>query len=505
MKRIDDQEDVVHGHIENSRIALVTSGKCTSKVENYPFSYDKCSSTYMFYFYPKSLGKMWKKDAMDKFGKPLLGPRGPKGQHSAPRGGPPRSWTNDELTKALENVWNKRMTTSQASRMYGIPYNSLLMYVRGKYGKSLKLDKLKKTTPAAHDSLNTIGNSRSTPKEKLLTKKTSSTITSDQEAEPQSDKRDGLSKPKDATDISAYTSGLDMYPFTPGSPLFSGLGRSHSTGDGNLMAGINSPGRIKDLIQDMQHHQAFLSHAERLKEIEKSMSTEQAKLIMPLLLERQAAEFAAMEADRLTGGEGFLQGPGSSGSVDGSSDGRPSSNEHAESVLYSLQKDSAMDGPPGSDLSEKERHIRQIIMQEASKRNLKEADGADSMEIAEDSNDDEIMSEQDPDDPAENFEREEDDEDIREHHDADKDDRDDGEEDNLEVVDSDDERKDESNREKQEQKPKDIDVEGTASEDKNKNEKKDYKSEVNVCINTKEVGQMPSKITVKSSAEISAK
>lgn len=35
------------------------------------------------------------------------------------------------------------MTTSQASRMYGIPYNSLLMYVRGKYGKSLKLEKLK--------------------------------------------------------------------------------------------------------------------------------------------------------------------------------------------------------------------------------------------------------------------------------------------------------------------------------------------------------------------------
>ena len=30
------------------------------------------------------------------------------------------------------------MTTSQASRVYGIPYNSLLMYVRGKYGKSLK-------------------------------------------------------------------------------------------------------------------------------------------------------------------------------------------------------------------------------------------------------------------------------------------------------------------------------------------------------------------------------
>lgn len=59
------------------------------------------------------------------------------------------------------------MTTSQASRVFGIPYNSLLMYVRGKYGKSLKLDVLKQKTPAANDNLNTIGNSRSTPKEKL--------------------------------------------------------------------------------------------------------------------------------------------------------------------------------------------------------------------------------------------------------------------------------------------------------------------------------------------------
>ncbi|GAB0090049.1 Protein jim lovell [Sergentomyia squamirostris] len=68
----------------------------------------------------------------------------PKGQHSAPRGGPPRSWTNAELTEALQHVWNKKMTTSQASRIFGIPYNSLLMYVRGKYGKSLKLEKLRK-------------------------------------------------------------------------------------------------------------------------------------------------------------------------------------------------------------------------------------------------------------------------------------------------------------------------------------------------------------------------
>lgn len=68
----------------------------------------------------------------------------PKGQHSAPRGGPPRSWTNAELTEALQHVWNKKMTTSQASRVFGIPYNSLLMYVRGKYGKSLKLEQLRK-------------------------------------------------------------------------------------------------------------------------------------------------------------------------------------------------------------------------------------------------------------------------------------------------------------------------------------------------------------------------
>ena len=36
------------------------------------------------------------------------------------------------------------MTTSQASRIFHIPYNSLLMYVRGKYGKSLKLEQLRK-------------------------------------------------------------------------------------------------------------------------------------------------------------------------------------------------------------------------------------------------------------------------------------------------------------------------------------------------------------------------
>ncbi|KAK0170737.1 hypothetical protein PV328_008544 [Microctonus aethiopoides] len=83
----------------------------------------------------------------------------PKGQHSAPRGGPPRSWTNAELTEALQHVWNKKMTTSQASRIFGIPYNSLLMYVRGKYGKSLKLEQLRRDcTGATGEVMNSLNN-----------------------------------------------------------------------------------------------------------------------------------------------------------------------------------------------------------------------------------------------------------------------------------------------------------------------------------------------------------
>ena len=444
------------------------------------------------------LGKSWKKDPLEKFGKPLLGPRGPKGQHSAPRGGPPRSWTNDELTKALENVWNKRMTTSQASRMYGIPYNSLLMYVRGKYGKSLKLDKLKKTTPAAHDSLNTIGNSRSTPKEKLLTKKISSTITSGQEAEPQQDKDDDLSKLKshEGTDLSSYSASLDMYPFAPGSPLFSGLGRSHSSGDGPLMTGVNSPGRIKELIHDMQQHQAFLSNAEQLRNMEKTMSSEQAKIFMPLLLERQAAEFAAMEAERLSSGEAFLSGPGSSGSVDGSSDGRPSSHEHDENALYSLQKDSSEDVAPGSALSEKERHIRQIIMQEASRRGFKDGEDVDSMDIAEDSNDEEPMSDHEADNSADHNDEHEEGREI----DNNKTNKDKDEEDTVDVVDEDDDGKDDKNKTENTNREETDNSEKNSSEDGNGNEKK-----VNLRIDAKEVSQIASKLAVKSSAEISAK
>lgn len=41
-----------------------------------------------------------------------------RAQHSAPRGGPPRAWSNADLTEALHNVWNKKMTTSQVNLLY---------------------------------------------------------------------------------------------------------------------------------------------------------------------------------------------------------------------------------------------------------------------------------------------------------------------------------------------------------------------------------------------------
>lgn len=61
-------------------------------------------------------------------------------QHQSARGGPKRSWTNQDLMNALDDVWSKRMNTSQAARYHRIPYNSLLMYVRGKYGKTLNIN-----------------------------------------------------------------------------------------------------------------------------------------------------------------------------------------------------------------------------------------------------------------------------------------------------------------------------------------------------------------------------
>lgn len=204
--------------------------------------------------------------------------RSSKGQHSAPRGGPPRSWTNDELTKALENVWNRRMTTSQASRVYGIPYNSLLMYVRGKYGKSLKLDKLKETTPAAKDNLNTIGNSRSTPKEKLASSGNNSGLLTptamNENNKPVKSKHGSGSSSGSAKSVnsSQKTPLLDSFENNPFMAAITGL---------SPLGGSADSSRMKDVMQQIQTRQALLDQSERLKEFEKHMGPEQAKLLMP--------------------------------------------------------------------------------------------------------------------------------------------------------------------------------------------------------------------------------
>ena len=146
------------------------------------------------------------------------------------------------------------MTTSQASRVYGIPYNSLLMYVRGKYGKSLKLDKLKETTPAAKDNLNTIGNSRSTPKEKL----------------DKNNSHNNKSKHGSGSSCGSNKSNkLELENFMN---LFPPLGQ----------AGNNVENRVKDVMQQMQSRQALIDQSERFKELEKHMGPEQAKLLMAM-------------------------------------------------------------------------------------------------------------------------------------------------------------------------------------------------------------------------------
>ena len=185
--------------------------------------------------------------------------RSSKGQHSAPRGGPPRSWTNDDLTKALENVWNKRMTTSQASRIFGIPYNSLLMYVRGKYGKSLRLDVLKKNTPAANDDLNVIGNSRSTPKEKAAGVKKEDGYGKDRGRKPSQES--GIGGPLSGL-FPNFAEGHSFNPFSngllfppPGEPSFPGL-----------LGFPPSDPRIKELMQSLQAQHSALSQTERIKE-----------------------------------------------------------------------------------------------------------------------------------------------------------------------------------------------------------------------------------------------
>ena len=153
------------------------------------------------------------------------------------------------------------MTTSQASRVYGIPYNSLLMYVRGKYGKSLKLDKLKETTQAANDNLNIIGNSRSTPKEKIAQTGT----TADQgpkKNKHSSGSSNSSSKSQGSKNGSSLIENFENNPFMAAMmPL--------------------AESRVKDVVQQMQTRQALLDHSERLKEIEKQLGSEQAKLLMP--------------------------------------------------------------------------------------------------------------------------------------------------------------------------------------------------------------------------------
>ena len=148
------------------------------------------------------------------------------------------------------------MTTSQASRVYGIPYNSLLMYVRGKYGKSLKLDKIKETTLAAKDNLNTIGNSRSTPKEKM-DKKTKHGSGSSIGSEG------GNGKPPNKLELENFMA------------IFPPLGGN----GGNVENRMEN--RMKDVMAQMQNRQALLDQSEKFKELEKHMGPEQAKLLMP--------------------------------------------------------------------------------------------------------------------------------------------------------------------------------------------------------------------------------
>lgn len=58
-------------------------------------------------------------------------------------GGRRRSWSNESLRKALENIWCKKMTVSVAARHFKIPYTSLSMYANGKYGKTINVAQIK--------------------------------------------------------------------------------------------------------------------------------------------------------------------------------------------------------------------------------------------------------------------------------------------------------------------------------------------------------------------------
>ena len=196
------------------------------------------------------------------------------------------------------------------------------------------------------------------------------------------------------------------------------------------------------------------------------MPPEEAKLLMPFLFKRQAAELAAFEAAHH--GEGFLPGPGSAGSVDGSSDGRPSSNEHAESILYSLQKENALalQASQGGNISEKERHLRQMILQEANRRKDSES-GIDPMEIVEDHEDDDILRE--PEEGEQRYSRDEGEDELVEDRGGDAMDEvnEDEDDDNIEVVENDDE---EENTKKEEEEKEETPQSEEKETDENKND-----------------------------------
>jgi hypothetical protein len=180
------------------------------------------------------------------------------------------------------------MTTSQASRIYGIPYNSLLMYVRGKYGKSLKLDKLKETTPAAKDNLNTIGNSRSTPKEKSSK---SDSSPANKVGKDQRDKHHGVKKFKHHNKEKRSGQGFRFNLFDPN--VVSPFG-PFARGDQMSRFMMGSPGvgglPMKELLKQIQAHQTAYDHSKRMQELEKQLGSEQAKLLLPLFEAQTAAE-----------------------------------------------------------------------------------------------------------------------------------------------------------------------------------------------------------------------
>ena len=183
------------------------------------------------------------------------------------------------------------------------------MYVRGKYGKSLKLDKLKETTRAAKDTLNTIGNSRSTPKEKL----------EKQKSKHGSGSSCGSNKSLSGSKPNGNSGKLDLENFMA---IFPPLGATEN--------------RVKDVMQQLQSRQALLDHSERFKEIYSDMGPEQAKLLMPF--------FAG-------NGSPTVNPPRPSSPMDDSSEKSPSTPQNKENNMDTTEVDSS---PPSSQNENKQ-------------------------------------------------------------------------------------------------------------------------------------------------------